>query len=277
MKHKVKHKEKRAVGQEIVDVEEKSVHAVLDDRPHKVAEEEACSRNQDLRRAPGPVGWMGRDLRLLLEHAADEETGSDGKPDYRHDPPLGASEDLEVVGAKESRRLGEMSGLVDLLEVKVLGEGRVEDLAEQRLAQVEELVRLEVVRDRSLLGIKVLGEHDVLVADACLTTKHADLVLGQKLVRRVRVRMLVLARHHRSHVLACVFEHELLTPRMVSSELGHIVDPSLPCQPAFALERLLLDIRSEVDFRALRDALRHGRQYCKTGKERKRATKLYAR
>lgn len=60
---------------------------------------------------------------IELQGRAEEEVRGNGQPDGRHYIPCRFGEAFEVCGAKETRRLGEVPGLMNLLQVEVFAGG----------------------------------------------------------------------------------------------------------------------------------------------------------
>jgi hypothetical protein len=189
---------------------------------------------------------------------------------------------LEEV-AEEAGRLGaRVPGLVDLLEVVRLAEVGLPDLAEERLAEVKELILLKVALQVGVLGLEVVrrlpvcgialksahekprpacrltGIHDLLaLADA------ADAELVEHVVRRVRVVVRLWVMHDRANVLARVLEHEVVPARVVRQEACHVVHAPVEADPARLRRPVPLDVLGRVHPHAFRHG--HGWHERRTG------------
>lgn len=119
-------------------MEQKSVHAVLDEAP----EEEAKS--------PPTSNFEATAKSLGCEICTIHNTGD---PDSRYQPPWGLGQGLEKV-AKQRRRLSTfvVSRTVNLIQVKLFGESAAPDLHKERLVEVQKLVLLEIRRSIGVLA-----------------------------------------------------------------------------------------------------------------------------
>lgn len=85
-----------------------------------------------------------------------EEIESNGQPDEGHHKPLRAREDFEKVRVKETRRLWQMTRLVNLLEIVGLAEICVPNLGQQGLTEVQELILFVVLKRVGILRVEIL-------------------------------------------------------------------------------------------------------------------------
>lgn len=155
------------VGQVVVDVEEASVHAVLDDGPDGEAGEPVGCRHQGV--AEVLAGEVG---------AVDDG----GEPEGRHDVPGGFGEGFEEV-AEERRAVAALvvARAVDLLQVEVFAEPAVPHLHEEWSLEVEEFVRLVVGLDVGFLAQIVLAAHARAGVDGSAVLIFGDLNLFSRL------------------------------------------------------------------------------------------------
>ena len=111
------------------------MESIFQERPGQIADEETGESQ-----GPSPGrdsqysihGWdivrrmIERECRvwgIKLHGGANKEICGNGQPDGRHYIPCRLGEAFEVCGAKETRRLSEVSRLVDLLQVEVFAGG----------------------------------------------------------------------------------------------------------------------------------------------------------
>lgn len=132
VEEKVEHEEKGRVGKHVVDVEQETVEGVLEDCPDDIAAEESDGGASDsLGEVQLPDSTAQGEGGLLRDGTGKEGKG-DGQPDERHNPPWCKRKDLEPGLGEELGRVGEVSRLVDLLQVKRLGKVGVPHLHQQR-------------------------------------------------------------------------------------------------------------------------------------------------
>ena len=169
------------------------------------------------------------------------------QPDHGDDPPGRQTEGLEEVA--EERRRGAapvVARAVDLVQVERLAETAEPDLHQERLVEVEELVRL-VVGVEVGVAAQVLGARharprvhvlvhlavDLGVADGLLDAavelelvghEEADERVVQHLVGRLGVGVRVLVLQDGGDVLAGPVQHQVLAARVRVQEVGHVVD-----------------------------------------------------
>lgn len=204
-------------GQVVVQMEQESVHTVLNQGPDKepqTPEEERDSR----------VQMGGGDVEDVEVHR---------QPDRRHNPPWRQGERFQEVAEELRRALAVVSWPVDLVDVEVPCPVRAEHLHDQRLVQVQEVVFFEVFAVVRLQVQEVVGDfaelrqvrHPEPVRPVLGLHRHV-LVLGEQLllllgrrqvahqhvfvqhfVRTFRVHVGLGVLQDLRHVLACVLEN----------------------------------------------------------------------
>lgn len=180
VKEEVEREEHGLVGQDVVDVEEEAVNGVFQQSPDDNADGPADGGLGEGNRPEGsvklgglgsslvPCGGVERNLGKVggeLGRGAEEDGGSDGKPNHGNDVPGGTGEDLKVILVKEASGMLQVAGGVDLLQVELFGELGTEHLGHERLVKVEELVGLVVRRKVGLFGVEVVGDDDRVVPE----------------------------------------------------------------------------------------------------------------
>ena len=113
MQEEVEHEEEGSIREQSVDVKQESVEYVFENGPEYVPGEEARDRGGC---CAASVYSRGGLTKVGFVHHSE----SDGKPDEGDYPPGGESEHLEVGLREEFGRVGEMSRLMDLLQVERL-------------------------------------------------------------------------------------------------------------------------------------------------------------
>lgn len=149
MKQEMKHEKDGSVGKVAIDVKQKTVKNVFEDGPDQIADQEASHRLSKRKTK------FGTKIEVLLDGAHEKGSG-DGQPNNGHNVPGGTCEDLQVPRTKEPSRLREVTWLMNLLKVEVLGKVAVPHLRDKRSSEVEELISSIVSVHISRSGLEVI-------------------------------------------------------------------------------------------------------------------------
>ena len=183
----VNHQRVGVVGQKAVEVEQEPVENVFQKSPHEVTEDERwdgisegfrsdAASLQCLDRRPRIDGERWKRVCTIreLDQGTQANIRCNRQPYGWHNVPsrprkylCGLSSikqmrrsyveaHLKVPRSKQTGRVCKMTGLVDLLEIVRLGPVRPQNLHEERLAEVEEFILLEVSRRIRLLRLEVV-------------------------------------------------------------------------------------------------------------------------
>lgn len=160
-----------------------------------------------------------------------------------------------------------MTRLVDLLQVVGLRPVGLPNLTEQRLAEIKELVLLEVDCNVRVLRLKIVisypicnaVRHRVLYHFTLRTVAHNRLgstqspneTLVQHVIRRVGVVVLGRVAHDLSYVLARIVQDEVVSTRVVCEEVRHVVDFAIAGDPAAFCSAVGCDVLGGEDADAL--------------------------
>ena len=140
-----------------------------------------------------------------------------------------------------------MTGLMDLLQVVRLREVGIKELRQQRSPEIQKLVLLEILRDIRFVGLEVLRWNPLLINNASIGPQPPNEELVQHAICRVGMVMLSGILHGFTDVFSGILEDEVVTSGMIWEELGHIIDLSIPGDPASFGSRVFLDVLGGED------------------------------